>query len=578
MNYDLSVIIPARREMFLARTVESILKAKNKCTEIIVVLDGEWSDPPITDHPDLTILYFGESIGQRAATNQGVRLSKAKYVMKIDAHCEIDKDFDIKMMSEMKDNYTMIPTMYNLHAFDWLCTKCKHRIYQGPTPKECPECKGPMVRDMIWKPRMSRKSEFYRFDTTLHFQYHGQRKKNVSPSDILVETQSAQGSCFMLTRDKYWELNISDEAHGSWGQQGTEIACKTWLSGGRLVTNRKTWYSHMFRTQGGDFGFPYPQSGRQVDNARKYSRKLFLENTFEKQIYPLSWLLEKFRPLPDWHDPSGKDALEKVMKAGDDWYSKHPERNPDLFYYEEKKDMSTLGGNKLPTKAIITYTDNAIDETLAKACQKQMMKAGLPIYNVSLKPMDFGTKNIVFNAERGYLTFFKQVVAGLEAATEDIVFMCDHDLLYHPSHFDFIPSEKDVFYYNLNIWRVRATDGYAIHYDAKQSNMLVGYRELMLDNYRRRIAWVEKNGWSTILGFEPGTQKRVPEFNSDRSDTYMSEYPSLDIRHGKNLTRSKWKPTDFRNGIRSCPNWVESDSVKGWGLLKDNFNNLLKSI
>ena len=569
MKYDLSVVIPARNEMFLSRTVEDLIRNKRGNTEVIVGLDGVWADPPVKDHKDVHIYYVGQSIGQRAMTNQLVRLSRAKYVMKIDSHCTVDEGYDVKMMSEMKDNYTMIPVMFNLHAFDWLCTNCKHRIYQGPTPKECPQCKSRMVRDMIWKPRLGRKSEFYRFDTTLHFQYHSARKKQTPKNDILVETFSSQGSCFMLTRDKYWELNISDEEHGSWGQQGTEVACKTWLSGGRLVTNRKTWYSHMFRTQGGDFGFPYPQSGRQLENARKYSKKLFLENTFDKQIYPLSWLLEKFKPLPDWNDPSGKVALEKVMEEGEKFYAKHAKI--------VGKMLDSMPAYK-PTKAIITYTDNAIDETLAKACQKQMLKANLPIYNVSLKPMDFGTKNIVINAERGYLTFFRQVVAGLEAATEDIVFMCDHDLLYHPSHFDFIPPKKDVFYYNMNVWRVRATDGYAIHYDAKQSNMLVGYRELMLDNYRRRIAWVEKNGWSNILGFEPGTQKRVPEFNSDRSATYMSEYPSLDIRHGKNLTRSKWKPTDFRNGIRSCPNWVESDSVPGWGLIKNNFTNLLKSI
>lgn len=567
MKYDLSVVIPARNEMFVDRTVADLIRNKRGNTEVIVGLDGEWANPPIKDHKDVTIYHVGESIGQRAMTNQLVRLSRAKYVMKIDGHCTVDEGYDVKMMSEMKDNYTMIPIMYNLHAFDWLCTRCSHRSYQGPTPKECEKCKGPMVRDMVWKPRLGRKSEFYRFDTTLHFQYFGDLKKRYKPTDVLVDTFSAQGSCFMLTRDKYWELNISDEAHGSWGQQGTEIACKTWLSGGRLVTNRKTWYSHMFRTQGGDFGFPYPQSGRQVENARKHSRKLFMENTFDKQIYPLSWLLEKFKPLPDWHDPSGKEALERVMREGDLFYKKKKVINHPFI-------MKTT----TPTKAIITYTDNAISDEIAIPCQKQMLKVGLPIYNVSLKPMNFGTKNIVFNAERGYLTFFRQVVAGLEAATEDIVFMCDHDLLYHPSHFDFTPPQRDIFYYNLNVWRVRATDGYAIHYDAKQSNMLVGYRELMLDNYRRRIAWVEKNGWSTILGFEPGTQKRVPEFNSDRSEIYWSEFPSLDIRHGKNLTRSKWKPTDFRNGIRSCPNWKESDSVPGWGLIKNNFNNLLKSV
>jgi len=567
--YDLSVIIPARHEMFLARTVENILKNKRGKTEVIVGLDGEWADPPLTDHPDLTILYYGESIGQRAIINQCVKLSKAKYVMKIDAHCVVDEGFDVKMMSEMKDNYTMIPVLYNLYGFDWVCPD-GHKRYQSPSGS-CKECGKPTTRDIIFKPRLSRRTEAWRFDTTLHFQYHGARKKQVPAEDTLIETMSAQGSCFMLTREKYWELDICEEAHGSWGQQGTEVACKTWLSGGRLVTNRKTWYSHLFRTQGGDFSFPYPQSGRQIENARKYSRKLFIENTWIKQIHPLSWLIEKFKPLnngvkkgvPDWHDNQGLKMLQYIEKKGKE--------------FELAKVSLQLVNNKI-SKAIITYTDNILEESIAKACQKQMMKANLPIYNVSLKPMSFGTKNIVVPLERGYLTFFKQVVAGLEACKEDIVFMCDHDLLYHPSHFDFIPPKRDVFYYNLNVWRVRLTDGYAIHYDAKQSNMYCAYRELVLDNYRRRVKWVEKNGWSNILGFEPGTQKRVPEFNNDKSDIWWSDYPSLDIRHGKNLTRSRWKPEDFRNGIRSCPNWMTSNEVKGWGMIKGRTKELLASI
>ena len=130
--YDLSVIIPARHEMFLARTVENILKNKRGKTEVIVGLDGEWADPPLTDHPDLTILYYGESIGQRAIINQCVKLSKAKYVMKIDAHCVVDEGFDVKMMSEMKDNYTMIPVLYNLYGFDWVCPD-GHKRYQSPS-------------------------------------------------------------------------------------------------------------------------------------------------------------------------------------------------------------------------------------------------------------------------------------------------------------------------------------------------------------------------------------------------------------------------------------------------------------
>lgn len=551
MKYDLSVVIPARNEMFLAKTVESLLKTKQGKTEIIIGLDGEWANPPIEDHPDITILYYPESIGQRAITNQCVRLSKAKYIMKVDAHCAFDEGFDIKMMSEMKDNYTMIPVMYNLHGFDWVC-KCGHRIYQGPTPKKCEKCGGKMTKEILWQPRRSRRSEFYRFDTTLHFQYWSAMKKTAPKDAILVETMSAQGSCFMLTRNKYWELNICDEKHGSWGQQGTEVACKTWLSGGRLVTNRKTWYSHMFRTQGGDFGFPYPQSGRQVENARRYSRELFLNNTWDKQIYPLSWLLEKFKPVPDWHEDKGKEVLDKVMKLGESFYDKK--------------------GTKPLKKGIVYYTDNQVNLKLGERVRRIIKKASLDIVSASLRPMNYGS-NITIPLKRGYEAYFKQILAALEYSNAEVIFFCEHDWYYHPSHFEFIPPKKDVFYYNDNWWRVRANDGHAVKYETHLLPAICAYRETLLEHYRKAIKRFEQTNFSvkSILrtGFEPGTHNRDERPTDYKAEGWQSKYPNLDIRHGNNLTASKWKPSDFRSQ-RSCRNWQETKAweIEGWKFKK----------
>lgn len=590
--YDLSVVIPARSEQFLSLTVEDILKQKRGKTEVIVGLDGEWADPPLNDHPDLTILYYGKSIGQRAITNQCVKLSHAKYIMKIDAHCRVDEGFDVKMMSEMKDNYTMIPVMYNLHAFDWVCDTCGNRTYQSPTPEKCfkPECSGKPKREMIWKPRLSRKSEFYRFDTTLHFQYHSARKKQVDPNETLVETFSAQGSCFMLTRKKYWELNICDETHGSWGQQGTEIACKTWLSGGRLVTNRKTWYSHMFRTQGGDFGFPYPQSGRQVENARRYSRKLFIDNTWDKQIYPLSWLIEKFKPLPEWHEEAGKAVLDEVNRKGEEFYKRMESKHPDMVYvtpYTLVYDEIIEGTPKIDkkylelTKGIVYYTDSRLNPVIQDACLKQLKKGfSGRIVSVSLKPLDFGD-NIVLPYERGYYTMFRQILAGLEKIGTDITFLIDHDVLYHPTHFAFTPERKDVYYYNQNVWRVRVDDGHALHYHFYSG--CCAYTETLIKHYRERIRRIEelisKNGECTTkdflrMGFEAGTHTRKERIDDLKAEVWESKYPNIDIRHKGNLTSSRWSKDKFRSQ-RNCEGWEESrvENIQGW----DDLPNLISS-
>ena len=263
----LSILIPSRNEIFLKNTVDDILKNIEDDTEIIVVLDGAWADPAIPQHERVTVLYLPVAVGQRAATNIACNLAKGKCVMKIDAHCSFDKGFDRKMLEAFKktgDNVTMVPIMRNLWAFDWKCYKCGWKKYQGPTPEKCPDCGRThrIHRKMMWKGKERPQSKSYCFDSSPHFQYFNAYTKRDEYKKMLAETgftetMSLQGSCFMLTKEKYLELNICDELLGSWGNQGIEVACKTWLTGGRVLVNHDTWYAHLFRTQGGDFSCPY---------------------------------------------------------------------------------------------------------------------------------------------------------------------------------------------------------------------------------------------------------------------------------------------------------------------------------
>src|SRR3990167_9670729 len=100
---DLSILIPSRNEMFLARTIEDILQHIEADTEVIALLDGKWAEPAIPQYERVNVIYVPEAIGQRAGTNLACRLSKAKYVMKVDAHCSFDQGFDRKMLEAFKE-------------------------------------------------------------------------------------------------------------------------------------------------------------------------------------------------------------------------------------------------------------------------------------------------------------------------------------------------------------------------------------------------------------------------------------------------------------------------------------------
>jgi hypothetical protein len=541
----LSILIPARQEMFLKNTVEDILAHIEGDTNIIVGLDGAWADPPIQDHPKVFIIHHTTSIGQRTITNECARLSTAKYLMKVDAHCSFDQGFDVKMMADMQDDWTMVPLMRNLHAFDWICPD-GHRRYQGPSGS-CTVCGKETTRDMKWIAKENPKSTAYRFDKDMHFQYWQELKKRQEGD--LVETMSLQGSCFMVTRDKYFNLDLCSEEFSSWGQQGVEVACKTWLSGGRVIVNKKTWYAHMFRTQGGDFSFPYPNPGKDVVNNRKKSRELFTQDKWPKAIHKFQWLIDKFQP-PEW-------------------------------------EVSPPTG---PTKAMLFYTSHTCPMKIAHKVQHNLLKISqdknIPLYSSSLKPMPhMGVKNIfqplarseyklvddklvetqVPRTQPGVLTMFRQILDGLKICKADIIFFCEHDILYHPSHFDFVPPTKDKFYYNTNVWKVRWSDGFAVKVDVcQQTSGLCAYRDLLIEEYQRRVDKVEKEGWQNNMGYEPGTKLLIHNGFSDlRAESWQSEKPNIDIRHDNNMTPSRWKPEEFIHP-KNVVGWTESTLEKIW--------------
>ncbi len=551
---ELSVIIPSRCEMFLSKTIENILENIEGKTEIIVVCDGNWPDPPVADNPKVTLIYHPQSIGQRAATNEAAKLSRAKFIMKCDAHCSFDKGFDVKLMADCEYDWTIVPRMYNLHAFDWKCKKCGDGRYQGPTPTSCPKCdnKTDFERVILWKEKRNPESDFFRFDKELHFQYWREFKKRPEGQGDIAPTMSLLGACWFMHRQRYWDLDGSDESHGSWGQMGTEIACKSWLSGGKLMVNKKTWFSHMFRTQGGDFGFPYPNPG--IKKARNRSRELWLENKWSKAKYPLSWLIEKFAPVPDW------EVMPKIEPV--------KVESPRVKPTEDIK----------PTKGLVYYTDNRLDNKIMDVVQKNLEQSrnGHRIVSVSLKPINFG-ENIVLPLNRGHLTMAKQQLAGLEALDTDIVFFVEHDVIYPTCHFDFIPPKKDVFYYNLNWWKVRTTDGQALHFKAKQVSGLCAYRNILIDYYRNRVKMIESGEIGGRRHFEPGGHQRdaYNKLTNLGFDTWFSEIPYVDIRHKDVVTRNIFDPSGYRGQVTD---WTMADEIPFWGKTKGRFNEFLDGI
>ena len=324
-NERVSVLIPARNEVYLQKTIDSILSAAEGDIEIVAVCDGYWPDPPIQDDPRVTLIHHTEAIGQRPAINEAARIATGKYVLKTDGHSMFDQGFDVKLKADCEYDWTVIPRMYNLDVEKWEPKWNKRTDYMWI---RSPEAKDKSFRHNYWDGPCAK--EF-----PAEYKIY---KKKIQNAPEIDDVMTGQGACFFMHKERFWELGGMDEAHGQWGQMGIELACKAWLSGGRQVVNKKTWFAHWFRGGGGP-GFPWPASGKEQEFARKYSKKLWTSGKWPLQKRPLQWLVDKFAPVPTWNEKKknyGTDtwiAKGRVFKV-EELYEKR------LEYSDQKKSKS----------------------------------------------------------------------------------------------------------------------------------------------------------------------------------------------------------------------------------------------
>lgn len=92
------------------------------------------------------------------------------------------------------------------------------------------------------------------------------------------------------------------------------------------------------------------------------------------------------------------------------------------------------------------------------------------------------------------------------------------------------------------------------------------------------MARVEKEGFSYKLGFEPGNHPYPRGVDFYKRETYFAEFPSIDIRHGRNLTASRWSQDQFRNKS-NLHAWTMAEEVPGWGKVKgEGIKNILNRV
>jgi len=188
--------------------------------------------------------------------------------------------FDEKLKADLEDDWVAIPTRKRLDPIKW-CPNDGKRPLINYLYVECPHG---------------------RQDKTLGGKLWQEKNRNRElAKEKIVDCMAFQGSFWFMKKDYFHFLELMDEKnYGTFRKEPQEIAFKCWLSGGRVIRNKNTWYAHLHK--GKKFGRGYPGNKGDWNRGDQYNRKWLTEDRlWHKQKYDFKWLIDKFNP-PGWEN------------------------------------------------------------------------------------------------------------------------------------------------------------------------------------------------------------------------------------------------------------------------------------
>lgn len=209
----------------------------------------------------------------------------------------------------------------------------------------------------------------------------------------------------------------------------------------------------------------------------------------------------------------------------------------------------------------IYYSDMRGDEELLRRCLyyawRAVNRSGGRLVTVTLSPITFAIgafvdKAIVYDGTPSLVSIFNQILKGLdEVDAGDTVFLLEHDVLYPEAYFGYmtaIVEEHEEGYaglvYNTNVYCMNSY-GFFPFRDYPLLSNLAGESTIMREAIESKLARAEAD---TLVWSEPGMDDT---YNARR---VVSTAPTVDIRHGRNLTGDRCPPEGVEY-IDTIPTW-----------------------
>lgn len=271
-----SILIASRNEEFLAKTVDDIFEKARGDFEVIVILDEK--DQEVKPRENLFVYKKEGKPGLRSAIRQAVAKAKGKYILKTDAHCMFGEGFDVILQENcFEDNWVVVPRRYSLIPEEWTINHTRPTIdYEYMV--------FPLTREIS---SVRTGGKWY--------------QRAIDRQELLIDEDMAfQGSCWFMPKQHFYNIDgFSNETTtgDEFVLESEELINKTWLSGGKCMVNKKTWYAHLHK---GNRGRGYFINKWPMRRQRVFHIDYWMHNKWPKAIHKLSWLVERFWPVPGW--------------------------------------------------------------------------------------------------------------------------------------------------------------------------------------------------------------------------------------------------------------------------------------
>jgi len=298
----LSIIIPSRNERYLQATIDGLLANALGEVEIIPVIEGQTMHPTGSSRPDPRVkpVVHAEPQGMRPAINAGAAAANGEYLMKCDAHCIFAPGYDLELKASCADGELVVPTRHSIDAEAW-APKLRFFNYAYLT--------------YPWTPTQ--------YGIGLHaktFDWDDNKRVNHARAHLRVdEIMSFQGSCWLMRRETFMRrLNPLDHENYYFYQEAQEIGFKIWLSGGRCLVNKNTWYAHLHKASTTGRGFYLSLHKKRRSEA--YAAEYWTGDKWPQATRTFAWLVEHFwEPAElgshgwpeDWDHPRHKSAFNE---------------------------------------------------------------------------------------------------------------------------------------------------------------------------------------------------------------------------------------------------------------------------